>query len=249
MIHLRAEAKLTWYLEITGRRDDGYHELRSEMTSLELHDVLSLDPDADYVHVISPYEAPIPADGTNLVARALHLVGRHAGVTIEKAIPVGGGLGGGSADAAAILRWAGGVQSDQALTLGADVPFCQLGGRALVEGVGERLTPLPFAARDVTLVFAPFAISTAACYRAYDELWDEGWRPGGRNHLEEPAALAEPRLATTLEWLRAEWGGEVELCGSGSTMFVEGHVGDQTTMDVQSPEGLLRLYQTSTTPN
>ena len=250
MTALRARAKLTWYLEITGRRENGYHELRSEMTTIALDDILVLDEAADYVRVFNPFAAFVPEDGTNLVARALHLVGRTAGVTIEKSIPVGGGLGGGSADAAAILRWAGGVSSEQALALGGDVPFCQMGGRALVEGVGERLTPLAFEERPVTLIVPSFGVETAACYRAYDELWASGWRPTGPNHLEVPAGVVEPRLARTLEWLRGEFGPDVRLAGSGSTMFVEGLLSDKLRhWDVQGPEGTLQFDQTVTTPD
>jgi len=249
VIALRACAKLTRFLEVTGRRDDGYHELRSEMATIDLVDLLVLDEDADYLTVFNPFEPAVPADATNLVARALRLVGRTAGVVIEKSIPVGGGLGGGSADAAAILRWAGGVSAQEALSLGGDVPFCQVGGRALVEGVGERLTPLAFEARDVTLFFAPFGVSTAECYRAYDEMRVGGWRPSGTNHLEEPAGAVEPRLASSLAWLRAEIGPQVQLAGSGSTMFVEGHLdGSRRGWDMTGPDGILRVSQTITTP-
>ena len=250
MIALRARAKLTRYLEITGRRDDGYHELRSEMTTISREDILVLDETADYLNVFNPFSDLVPLDDTNLVARALRLVNRTAGVTIEKSIPVGGGLGGGSADAAAILRWAGGVSNEQALTLGGDVPFCQFGGRALVEGVGERLTPLAFESRTVTLIIPSFSVNTADCYRAFDELWNEGWRPEGRNHLEVPAGLVEPRLATTLEWLRGEFGPDVQLAGSGSTMFVEGLLSDSLRhWDVEGPEGTLQFDTHVTTPN
>lgn len=253
MIGLRARAKLTWYLEITGQREDGLHDLRSEMLSIDLADVLVLDESADYVRVMNPFEVSVPQDGANIVARALKLVERTAGVTIEKGIPVGGGLGGGSADAAAILRWAGGVSAERALTLGGDVPFCQLGGRALVEGAGERLSVLPFEERRLTLILPGFGVDTADCYRAYDELRAGGWTPSGRNHLEVPACAVEPRLRTTIEWLRAELGPEVQLAGSGSTLFVEGLVegrgtGEPRHWDVQGPEGTLRFVQTITTP-
>ena len=247
---LRAPAKLTWYLEVTGRRADGYHELRSEMTTIDYCDDVVVEEGADYLTVFNPFRAPVPIDDTNIVARALRLVGRRAGVTIDKSIPVGGGLGGGSADAAAILRWAGGVEPERALTLGGDVPFCQLGGRALVEGVGERLTELPFEERWVTLIMPDFGVSTADCYRAYDQLRDGGWTPAGANHLEEPAGVVESRLATTLAWLRSEWGPGVALAGSGSTMFVEGRRDeDRGHWDMTGPEGPLQIVQTITTPN
>lgn len=250
MIALRARAKLTWNFEITGRRDNGYHELRSEMVTIGLEDILVIEEDADYLRVMSPFAFAVPDDETNLVSRALAMVKRRAGVTIEKGIPVGGGLGGGSADAAAILRWCGGVSAEQALRLGGDVPFCQVGGRAIVEGVGERITPLAFEERQVTLVMPDFGVDTADCYRAFDELRDAGWTPEGRNHLEVPAGVVEPRLKRTLEWLRGEFGTGVQLAGSGSTLFIEGPVSDQLRQwDVQGPEGTLAFYQTTTTPD
>ncbi len=247
MIGLRAPAKLTWYLEIIGRRSDGHHLIRSEMLTVALDDIVVIDETDDYVRVFNPFSTPVPQDQTNLVARALKLVGRTAGVTVEKSIPVGGGLGGGSADAAAILRWAGGVSSEAALSLGGDVPFCQLGGRALVEGVGEHLTPLDFAARTVTLITPDFGVSTADCYGAYDELVANGQRPEGRNHLEGAARLVEPRLARCLDWLRAELGHEVHLAGSGSTMFVEGIVG-QPHLEMAGPDGVISFFRVSARP-
>jgi 4-diphosphocytidyl-2-C-methyl-D-erythritol kinase len=249
MIELLAHAKLTWHLEITGRRENGYHELRSEMTTISLHDVLFVDENTDHLQVLNPFETEMAADEDNLIVRALRLVGRRAGVRVEKSIPVGGGLGGGSADAAAILRWAGGVSNDAALTLGADVPFCQHGGRALVEGIGERLSELPFQARPVTLIVPDFGVSTSACYRAYDEMRADGWSPAGTNHLEEPAGRVEPRLASTLEWLRAEIGSGVQLAGSGSSMFIESHLDELSSRwDMTGPEGPLQLSTLTTTP-
>jgi 4-diphosphocytidyl-2-C-methyl-D-erythritol kinase len=249
MIELMAHAKLTWNLEITGRRDDGYHELRSEMTTISLHDVLFIDEHTDHLEVLSPFATEIATDEDNLIVRALRLVGRRAGVRVEKSIPVGGGLGGGSADAAAILRWAGGVSNELAVTLGGDVPFCQRGGRALVEGVGERLSDLPFEERKITLIVPDFGVSTEACYAAYDEMRAGGWSPRGTNHLEEPAGRVEPRLATTLSWLRAEIGPQVRLAGSGSSMFVEGHLDALAgRWDMTGPEGPLQLSTLTTTP-
>jgi 4-diphosphocytidyl-2-C-methyl-D-erythritol kinase len=248
MSQLRAPAKLTWYLEITGKREDGYHLIRSEMVTLDFADLLELDESEDYVRLASPHD-DVPLDETNLVSRALRLVDRRVGVTIDKVIPTSGGLGGGSADAAAILRWAGGVSPEEALSLGGDVPFCQLGGRALVEGVGEKLTPLPFRLRKVTLITPDFGVKTTDCYRAYDELVYRGWKPkDDRNHLEKAARLVEPRMARTLDWVRAEIADDVHLAGSGSTMFVIGEVGVPDGQLV-GPEGPLQFRQSVTTPD
>ena len=246
MIELAAPAKLTWFLEVTGRREDGYHELRSEMVSLAFGDTLMVDESADYLEIEGA--AHLAADETNLVSRALALVGRRAGVRVIKRIPTGGGLGGGSADAAAILHWAGGVEASAALSLGADVPFCLVGGRALVEGVGERVTPLTFEARRVSLLLSDFAVDTARVFRAYDDLVASGARPTGRNHLEAAAVHVEPRLARTLAWARERFG-EVTLAGSGSTLFLDSHLDAQrATWHEEGPVGPVRVVQTTTTP-
>jgi 4-diphosphocytidyl-2-C-methyl-D-erythritol kinase len=244
MTELFAPAKLTRYLEITGRRANGYHDLRSEMVSLDFGDVLTIDEGEDFLRVRG--NDLIPIDGTNLVARALALTNRRAGVTIEKNIPAGGGLGGGSADAAAILRWAGGVSNEEALQLGGDVPFCQIGGRALVEGVGEVVTPLTYEHLEVTLFVVGYGVPTPLVYAAYDELAREGYRFEGQNHLEEPARRVDERVGESLDFLRSEFG-DVQLAGSGATMFVTGHVGENRT-DVQSPAGLIQIYHATTTP-
>ncbi len=245
MKELLAPAKLTWFLEVTGVREDGYHTLRSEMVSLDFSDRLIIEESDDYLR-LTPASIRVPLDETNLISKALNLVGRKAGVTIDKVIPTGGGLGGGSSDAGAILRWVGGVGAELAATLGGDVPFCQLGGRAMVEGIGEVLTPLQFEKRDVTLIIPNFSVDTKACYQAFDELGEVG---EGRNHLERAARIVEPRLHKTMNWLSAELGKEVHLAGSGSTMFVEGHLEPgQSVWDVQGPAGTLRFRQTSTTP-
>jgi 4-diphosphocytidyl-2-C-methyl-D-erythritol kinase len=248
VIALGAPAKLTWSLEVTGRRADGRHELRAEMVALAFGDRLELDEGAEGLSVLGPFSS-VPSDETNLVARALALVGRRAGVKLHKSIPPGGGLGGGSADAAAILRWAGGVAPESALTLGADVPFCQVGGRALVEGVGERVTPLDFVERAVTLVLTGLHVDTAAAYDAYDELVASGERPAGRNHLEAAARRVEPALGRVMDWLRATLGARVHLAGSGSSLFVEGHLEPgATTWEASGPEGPVLFRQTSTVP-
>jgi 4-diphosphocytidyl-2-C-methyl-D-erythritol kinase len=241
-----APAKLTWYLEITGVRANGYHEIRSEMTTLSLADELEIDADGDELRFTNAPE--LATDESNLVTRALRLVKRHAAVQVKKNIPLGGGLGGGSADAAAILRWAGGVSDEEALRLGGDVPFCQRGGRAVVEGVGERITPLPFERRAVTLLLPSFSVATASVYAVYDQLVASGERPGGRNHLEAAAVLVEPRLGETLRWARGRMG-DVQLAGSGSTMFLEGHLESEAAAgDVQGPAGSVRVVPTWTTP-
>jgi 4-diphosphocytidyl-2C-methyl-D-erythritol kinase len=115
--------------------------------------------------------------------------------------------------------------------------------------VGELLTPQVYERRDLTLIVPDFGVSTADCYAAYDELYADGWRPDGPNALEVPAGRVEPRLTSTLEWLRAEIGPQVHLAGSGSSMFVEGHLqASPDRWDMTSPGGTLQLSNLTTTP-
>ncbi len=220
VVEVIAPAKLTLTLRITGVRDDGYHLLDAEMVSLSLFDVLSIDPTGSGLAAIGPYAVGVPLDERNIVAKALALAGRTAHVTIDKRIPHGGGLGGGSTDAAAILRWAGHDDAVGAAAVGADVSFCLRGGRARVRGIGEIVEPLPFEPRSVTLVIPPLAVSTPAAYRAWDALG--GPTADGPNDLEPAAIAVEPRLARWRDLIGEACGETPRLAGSGSTWFVEG---------------------------
>ena len=214
-----APAKLTLSLRVVGVRADGYHLLDAEMVSLSLADVVDVGPGRG-VAVDGPHAAGVPGDATNLVCRALAACGRTAHVRVEKHIPAGAGLGGGSADAAAVLRWAGCTDLVLAASVGADVPFCLVGGRARVTGVGENVEPLPFEDRVFTLLVPPLAVPTAAVYAVWDEL---GGPTGDRGNDLEPAALVvAPDLARWRDHLGDATGAEPRLAGSGSTWFVEG---------------------------
>lgn len=217
---LSARAKLTWSLRITGVREDGYHLLDAEFVSLDLADVLHLTPGGNGLTVEGPYAAGVPTDGSNLALRALTASGRAAGIHLVKHIPAGGGLGGGSADAAAVLRWAGIDAPAVAAALGADVPFCVRGGRARVAGVGEVVEPLAPVARTVTLVVPPVAVSTPVVYRAWDELG--GPRGTGPNDLEPAALVVAPRLAVWRDRIVELTGERPVLAGSGATWFLPG---------------------------
>lgn len=219
-----APAKLTLSLRVTGVRPDGYHLLDSEMITLDLADTLTFGP-GDGLDVVGDGGGmAVPAGEENLVRRALAAVGRTARVRLDKRIPAGGGLGGGSADAAAVLRWAGVDDPAVAAGLGADVAFCVVGGRARVRGIGEHIEPLDFAAiegRPFTLVTPPFGVSTVAAYRAWDALGQCHATDGG-NDLEGAAVAVDPRLARWRDDLSEAIGQRARLAGSGSTWFVEG---------------------------
>ena len=152
-VTVTAPAKLTLSLRITGVRDDGYHLIDAVMVALDLADELAIGA-GDGLEVVGATGLAVPADDDNLVRRALRLVGRTAHVELTKRIPSGAGLGGGSADAGAILRWAGVDDPAVAVALGADVPFCVRGGRARVRGVGEEVEPLAFEGEALGAVVA-----------------------------------------------------------------------------------------------
>lgn len=220
---LHARAKLTLSLRVVGVRSDGYHLLDAEMVTLDLADRLSLDAGEGLTVTGLGAGGPVPAGDSNLVARALRLLGATASVRLEKRIPTGGGLGGGSADAAAVLRWGGCTDLEAAASLGADVPFCLVGGRARVRGVGEAVEPLPFDPVDgdaYTLLVPPLHVSTVEVYRA----WDRMGGPTGPNGNDlEPAALAvEPLLGSWRDRLGEATGQVPRLAGSGATWFVAG---------------------------
>lgn len=221
-----APAKLTLSLRITGTRDDGFHLIDAEMVTLDLHDEVTIDPDGTEVRIIGRYAAGVPTDDRNLAVRALG--GRRVGITIDKRIPHGGGLGGGSADAAAVLRWVGHPTDADGLAaaaaLGADVAFCLVGGRARVGGIGEIVDPLPHVDRTVTLIVPPMPVSTPAVYRAWDDLG--GPTSTGPNDLEPAAIAVEPALARWRDRIGDATGHTPILAGSGATWFVHGEHAD-----------------------
>ena len=255
---LLAPAKLTLRLRITGTRADGYHLIDAEMVTLDLYDELIVHPSSETsVEVVRlPGDGgvgaglpdwDIPAGGSNLVIGALELAGRTAHVEIRKRIPPGAGLGGGSADAAAVLRWAndlaagesasheGLITPAQAVSLGADVAFCLVGGRAHVTGIGEIIEPLPFRDQSFVLWTPPIGADTATVYGTWDELGG----PTGQNSNDlEPAALAAyPELAAWRDALAAASGRTPHLAGSGGTWFVPAPLG--TSPNLPSPHGAI----------
>jgi len=174
---IRAPAKLNLTLEVLAGRPDGYHALRSVMVPIGIYDEIDLEPSGSDELVCSD---PSLVE-ENIVLRALEAarLSQHWRVTLRKVIPVGGGLGGGSSDAAAVLRAAVegklGSRAEQdwlqvARSLGSDVPFFLTGTGALVEGTGERVTALGSLPQWWTVVVKPkLAVSTKEAYRLLDE--------------------------------------------------------------------------------
>jgi 4-diphosphocytidyl-2-C-methyl-D-erythritol kinase len=230
-----APAKLTLSLRVTGVRPDGLHLLDAEMVTIDLADTLTLEPGSGITvedEVCGGLGVShVPAGPENLVARALEAVGRRAAVRIVKRIPAGAGLGGGSADAAAVLRWAGCDDLALAAGLGADVPFCVHGGRARVTGAGERVEPLAFEDRSFVLLLPPLSVDTGAVYRQWDHRRDESRDRArdaatGANDLEAAAIDVVPGLARWRDRFAHMTGQRPRLAGSGSSWFVEGDPDD-----------------------
>ena len=240
--HVRAPAKLTRALRVVGVRDDGYHLLEAEMATIDLADELEIEDGAEGFEVVDEVAwvvgrgrmstgprprrdaadlvpGAVPPGPENLVVRALATVGRRARVRLSKRGPAGAGLGGGASDAAAVLRWAGALDPAVAAGLGADVPFCVVGGRALVGGIGELVEPLGFEAFTAVLVTPGLAVPTPEVYRAWDELGSPLGEYG--NDLEPAAVVVEPRLAWWRDLISAVAGQRPRLAGSGGTWFVE----------------------------
>ncbi len=178
-----AYAKINISLDIVGKRDDGYHLLESIMQTVSLYDIVTIEKGGTDITLTTNYNF-LPTNDKNIAVRAARLFFEKTGlynniiIDIKKRIPVGGGLGGGSADAAAVLRILNEMYNypltkDELLSLGlqcgADVPFCILGGTRLCCGIGEQMSPLPPMPECFILILKPsFSISTKAVYQAFD---------------------------------------------------------------------------------
>ena len=182
-MQVKAFAKLNLTLDILRRREDGYHDLQMVMQSIDLADELTITP-AEGVGAMSTTLSYLPSDGRNLAQMAAEAFRNAAGrggqvdISIVKRIPVCAGMAGGSSDAAAVLRamneltGAGYTPAELARigeAVGSDVPYCVVGGTALAEGRGERLTPLPpLPPCQVVVCKPPFPISTPQLFSRVD---------------------------------------------------------------------------------
>ncbi len=231
-MRITAYAKVTLSLRVLGTRADGYHDLEALTVSVsEPRDQLELtDAGATHIEVTGAFPSGVPADASNLVARALASGGATRAVVIDKGIPAGAGLGGGSADAAAILRALGGRAGDAA-ALGSDVPFCLQQLPAWMRGRGEIIDPIPgLPPLDLVIAAPHFGCETPSVYRAWDalggprstrEIGAPASYPGPFvNDLEPAAEHVEPRLHDFRTALEAATGRPALLCGSGSAFAV-----------------------------
>jgi 4-diphosphocytidyl-2-C-methyl-D-erythritol kinase len=239
-----APAKLNLFLHVTGRRGDGYHTLQTAFRLIDLVDTLRFIPRADGKVTLARPLAGVPPEH-DLCVRAAALLKRATGhqggvaIELEKRIPIGGGLGGGSSDAATTLialnhLWQLGLKRGDlgqlGLELGADVPVFVFGENAFAEGVGEQLTPLALPAAWYLVLVPPVHVSTAAVFAA-PELTRKS-NPiritafsGGlkrrelRNDLEPVVSKRYPEVGRHLAWLKQH--GEARMSGSGACVYAE----------------------------
>ncbi len=235
-----APAKLNLFLHVVGRRPDGYHLLQTAFRLIDCCDWLRFSPRSD-TEVRRARALPGIAEGEDLALRAARLLQeegdtrRGVDLDIEKNIPIGGGLGGGSSDCAttlAVLNRLWGLDLPKqklaaiALTLGADVPFFLFGGNAFAEGIGERLTPLELPQQWYVVLVPPVVVATHAIFTAPEltrnskTIKMSSFSAGfGRNDLESVVCRRHVEVAAHLEWLRRF--GDARLSGSGACVFVE----------------------------
>lgn len=215
-VTLRAPAKINWTLRVLGRRPDGYHELESLVSPVSLYDDLSFSVRPEPGVKLICGAPGVPLDESNLVVRAVRrvaeLAGIHAGVEcrLEKRIPVGGGLGGGSSNAASTLvalnalwrlNWSRQQLASVGAELGSDVPLFLHGGPVIMTGRGERIRPAELGWWGwVVLVFPGIPVSTAAVYESWREAHPSG--SGGQTDTRPPEWFANAPSGA-VEWM--EW--------------------------------------------
>ncbi len=234
-----APAKLNLFLHVVGRRSDGYHLLQTVFRFIDRADTLRFAPRDDGQIVLASPLPGVPAE-TDLTVRAARLLqeftGCRQGATIflEKHLPMGGGLGGGSSDAATVLLalnhlWQTGVARQAleklSLQLGADVPVFIHGHNTFAEGVGERFSDVELAPASYVVLNPAVNVPTAAIFGAAELCRDtpaitpESWCHGqGHNDLESVACTRFPSVAEHLAWLR-QYAPEAMMTGSGACVF------------------------------
>ena len=250
----RACAKLNLYLGVSAQRADGYHDLCTVFQTIDVCDQVSVsvhDRGGISLKCNWPY---LPTDGRNLAYRAAELFFAHSGkenpgiyINIKKVIPVGAGMAGGSSNAAAVLRLlnrAFGYPLSKkellalGLQLGADVPFCLVGGTMLAEGVGEKLSPLPDMPACGIVVCKPnFSVATKKAYELFDayavqpepgaDAMKEALQQGDLqglcdgifNSLEAPVAAQYPAIADLVQRLQSLGAMGARMTGSGAACF------------------------------
>ncbi len=248
---IHAPAKLNLNLRVTGRRDDGYHLLDSVVVFTGFGDWIELEPaQEDSVAVTGDFASSVGAGDDNICFRALAAFRDHGGlagfhsITIDKRIPVGAGLGGGSSDAAVILRYLNSTSpapladrrlAEAALSLGADVPVCLAGTAQRVQGIGDILTPVdPVPHSHLVLARANAMLPTAEVFRSLSESGSREAAPlrsseisgsladiiAAGNDLQAAAMSLSPDIGRVVDRLRDSNGViATQMSGSGSACF------------------------------
>lgn len=269
-VYEEARAKINLTLGVAPRNQDGMHTISSRMVTLDLCDNLELT--RLEAHTPSRYsvlwheDAPKTSEinwpiTSDLAVRAHKAVEQAVGhilpvqMKLEKRIPVGGGLGGGSADAGAMVRAVVALFdldidcAEIALSLGSDVPFMVLGGAADVSGIGEVVVPVQCSSMHMVLAIPEYSCSTASVFDAFDKNGSEYLE--GKNDLLTAACIVQPQLREDMELLTRVTGKNSNLSGSGSTMFV---ICDNTEQATEVAENIrtqttLVAFATQTRPN
>ena len=269
LYELPAPAKLNLFLHVVGRRADGYHLLQSVFLLIDWCDTLHIERRRDALLARHDLGLALPAD--DLCLRAAHALQRESGtafgadISIEKSLPSGAGMGGGSSDAATTLlalnrlwglHWPLPRLMALGLNLGADVPFFLAGGNAFVEGIGDVLTPVglprqwlavvkPRASVETRAIFtSPLLVRDTGAVIIKSFLADASARHGfsagsfGRNDLQPPATSQCAEIAEAARWLEGYFG-HSRMTGSGSAVFAGAGAGGEptTAMPVDMPPG------------
>ena len=254
--HWRAPAKLNLFLHVTGRRTDGYHELQTLFQLIDLCDTITISLRADGLieRPVGPAGVAPDADLTLRAALALQRAcgtGQGADLRVHKRIPQGGGLGGGSSDAATALLalnelWDCGLSLDDlaslALPLGADVPVFIRGSSAWAEGVGERLTPVSLPEAWYVIIYPGVGVSTQEVFQSPELTRNSPlitirafFQSGGHNDCEPVVRARSPEVAGAIDWLARE--GSAQLTGTGSCVFTaRGSAAEAERLAARVPE-------------
>lgn len=229
-----APAKVNLTLHVTGQRADGYHLLDSLVMFADVGDWLEVSLGSGLT-VSGPMAEGVPVDGRNLVLKAAALMGVEARIALEKHLPAAAGIGGGSSDAAAVLRalqeLTGREVPGVGLSLGADVPVCLEGRACFMRGIGERVEPVDGMPELAAVLVNPgVEVPTGAVFNGLArkdnpamtplDMGDFlGWLRAQRNDLEPPARMVQPVISDVLAAISASGSLLTRMSGSGATCF------------------------------
>ena len=267
----QAHAKINLALHVTGRRADGYHTIESLAVFTRFGDRVEIElSDSDEFSVSGKYASAVPLDDSNLVLKARDALRRQAGlqqtppvaIRLEKNLPVASGVGGGSSDAAAVLRglirtWELDLDNPElartGISLGADVPMCLAAKPLIARGVGDELSMVHgFPALGLVLVNPGVAVSTAEVFNALEKRDNaalpalprnfdfhsvRNWLEITRNDLEPAAGTIQPAIGKALSVLNKAGAGFARMSGSGATcfgLFETGNVAKRAAVDIRS---------------